>query len=215
MPNNSNMVHVKKFTFNPFQENTYVVSNESKSCFIVDPGCYTTEEEKALKEYIIQNDLKPEALINTHCHIDHVFGNKFIYDEFELSPVIHEDEKPVLHSVPQVARLYGLNYSDSPTPRFYEGQSMSLLGMEWKIIFAPGHSPGHVILYLEEDRILLAGDVIFKMSIGRTDLPGGNHQDLIRNIKEKVFTLPEGTRILPGHMEETTVGFEKAHNPFF
>jgi glyoxylase-like metal-dependent hydrolase (beta-lactamase superfamily II) len=209
------MVHIEKFTFNPFQENTYVVSNESKSCFIVDPGCYNAEEENALREYIVQNDLKPEALINTHCHIDHVFGNRFIYEAFGLKPFVHQNEIPVLEAVPQVAHLYNLNYTESPSPLQYDGKSMKLLGMEWDIIEAPGHSPGHIILYQKDEGILLAGDVIFRMSIGRTDLPGGNHEDLIRNIKEKVFTLPENTRILPGHMEETSVGFEKKNNPFF
>jgi len=209
------MVHIQKFTFNPFQENTYVLSNDSKSCFIVDPGCYTSEEENALREYIVQNNLKPEALINTHCHIDHVFGNRFVYEEFGLTPFVHPNELPVLAAVPQVAHLYNLNYTESPSPQQYTGNSMTLLGMEWEVIEAPGHSPGHVILYQAEEEILLAGDVIFRMSIGRTDLPGGNHQDLIKNITEKVFTLPENTRIYPGHMEETTVGFEKKNNPFF
>jgi len=209
------MLQIKKFTFNPFQENTYVVSNESKSCFIVDPGCYTVTEEKALKEYIVQNDLVPEALINTHCHIDHVFGNKFIHDEFGLTPYVHENEVPVLSAVPQVAQMYGLNYSDSPTPQKYQGENMRLLDQDWEIIYAPGHSPGHIMLYQKDEGILLAGDVIFRMSIGRTDLPGGNHDDLINNIRQKVFTLPENTRILSGHLEETKVGFEIKHNPFF
>jgi len=209
------MLQIKKFTFNPFQENTYVVSNGSKSCFIVDPGCYTTAEENELKEYIVQNKLKPEALINTHCHIDHVFGNKFINDEYGLIPFVHENEIPVLNAVPQVAHLYNLDYSESPAPKKYEGENMHLLNQNWQIIYAPGHSPGHIMLYQKEASLLLAGDVIFRMSIGRTDLPGGNHEDLIRNIRQKVFTLPEDTQILPGHMEETTVGFERKNNPFF
>lgn len=209
------MIHIEKFTFNPFQENTYVVSNEAKACFIVDPGMYASAEENALKDYINQSGLEPEALINTHCHIDHVFGNSFVRNEYGLSPFIHENEVPVLEAVPQVAHLYNLNYTESPKPKHYNGNSMNLLGVNWHIIYAPGHSPGHVMLYQEDEDVLLAGDVIFKMSIGRTDLPGGNHEDLIKNIKQKVFTLPEKTRILPGHMGETTVGFEKENNPFF
>jgi len=209
------MIKIKKFTFNPFQENTYVVSNESGSCFLVDPGCYTSAEENALKDYIEQNDLKVEALLNTHCHIDHVFGNHFIHSEYGLTPYIHEDEAPVLETVTQVAGMYGLNYSQSPAPQNYSGSTMQLLGMEWQIIYSPGHSPGHIMLYQKDEGVLLAGDVIFRMSIGRTDLPGGNHAELLRNITQKVFTLPENTRILPGHMEETTVGFEKKNNPFF
>ena len=209
------MIKIKKFTFNPFQENTYVVSNESGSCFIVDPGCYTSAEEDALKDYIEQNDMKPEALLNTHCHIDHVFGNHFITSEYGLKPYIHKDENPVLEAVTQVAHMYGLNYSKSPEPHYYPGDTMQLLGLEWQIIYSPGHSPGHIMLYQKDAAVLIAGDVIFKMSIGRTDLPGGNHAELLRNITHKVFTLPENTRVLPGHMEETTVGFEKKNNPFF
>lgn len=209
------MIKVKKFTFNPFQENTYVISNELKACFIVDPGCYTTEEENVLREFIIQNDLKSEAVINTHCHIDHVFGNSFIKKEFGLDPHIHRSELPVLRTVSQVAQLYGLNYTESPDPIFYENDMINLLGKEWKVLFAPGHSPGHIMLYLAEEELLLSGDVIFRMSIGRTDLPGGNHAELLNSIRNEVFTLPEETKIFPGHMEDTTVGFEKKNNPFF
>lgn len=208
------MIEIKKFTFNPFQENTYIVNNENKECFIVDPGCYDKSEQVILKNYIEEKGLKPVELLNTHCHIDHVFGNRFIFDEFGLVPKIHLDEKIVLDSTPKVAQMYGLNYFPSPEPEYYSDNHVLLGNEKWDILFAPGHSPGHVMFHNKNASCLIAGDVIFRMSMGRTDLPGGDHDTLLKSIREQVFSLPDETDIYSGHMEETTVGFEKINNPF-
>ncbi|MCA1763526.1 MAG: MBL fold metallo-hydrolase [Cryomorphaceae bacterium] len=208
------MIEVRKFTFNPFQENTYVIANEKKNCFIVDPGCYDRREQALLKQFIASEGLKPVGLLNTHCHIDHVFGNKFASETYGLSPVIHPIEEAMLAAVPRVAELYNLDYDPSPDAVFYEGDEIFLDDEKFEILFTPGHSPGHIVLYHAASKTLIAGDVLFRKSIGRTDLPGGDHDTLIESIKEKVFALPDDTKVYPGHMEETEIGYEKKHNPF-
>lgn len=208
------MLTVHKFTFNPFQENTYLISTESGKCAIIDPGCYTREEEEALKGKITELKLEPILLLNTHCHIDHVFGNEFIHREYGLRPHIHPDEKAVLQSVPHVAKMYGLNYAESPDPIYFEGDQIKLDNELLKILFVPGHAPGHVAFYHEGDGKLLAGDVLFKQSIGRTDLPGGDMNTLLKSIKNELFVLPDETVVYPGHMENTTIGEERRYNPF-
>ncbi len=208
------MIEVRKFTFNPFQENTYVIANEKKNCFIVDPGCYDRREQALLKQFIASEGLKPVGLLNTHCHIDHVFGNKFVSETYGLSPVIHPIEEAMLAAVPRVAELYNLDYDPSPDAVFYEGDEIFLDDEKFEILFTPGHSPGHIVLYHAASKTLIAGDVLFRQSIGRTDLPGGDHDTLIESIKEKVFALPDDTKVYPGHMEETEIGYEKKHNPF-
>lgn len=208
------MIEVHKFTFNPFQENTYILVNENKDCFIVDPGCYDRKERALLKQFIASEGLQPVGLLNTHCHIDHVFGNKFISETYGLTPLIHPVEKQVLAAVAQVAQLYSLDYDPSPDASFYDGDEISLGDEKFQILFTPGHSPGHVVFFHKESKTLIAGDVLFRKSIGRTDLPGGDHETLLTSIREKVFALPDDTKVYPGHMEETEIGYEKKHNPF-
>ncbi|HKL02961.1 MAG TPA: MBL fold metallo-hydrolase, partial [Cryomorphaceae bacterium] len=152
------MIEVHKFTFSPFQENTYIVSNDNKDCFIVDPGCFDRKERAILKQFIASEGLRPVGLLNTHCHIDHVFGNKFVSETYGLTPLIHRIEKPVLAAVPQVAQLYNLDYDASPDPSFYEGDEIFLGDEKFEILFTPGHSPGHVVLYHENSKTLIAGD---------------------------------------------------------
>lgn len=209
---------VETFSFNPYSENTYLVYNEDKACVIIDPGMYEGYEQTALAKFIKDNDLKPETLLNTHCHLDHVFGNKFIFDTYGLKPQFHQGELPILQAVPSYAPSMGFtHYELSPLPeKFLPEQGEVPIGdTALQIIFAPGHSPAHLCFYHEASKFLIGGDVLFQGSIGRTDLPGGNHKQLIENIKNHIFTLPDDVVVYPGHGPSTTIGFEKAHNPFF
>lgn len=209
-----NMLRIETFTFNPFQENTYLVYNELGSCMIVDPGCYDRREAETLKHFIEKNNLKPELLVNTHCHIDHVFGNHVVESAYGLSPYIHPKEQPVLDTVTQVATMYGLIYTPGGDPQYFDGSEIGFSGEKFQVLFTPGHAPGHVSLYHAASGFLLSGDVLFRESIGRTDLPGGDMATLLKSIREKLFTLPDETRVYAGHMGPTTIGHEKKHNPF-
>lgn len=210
------MITIQQFTFNPYQENTYVLYDETGECVIIDPGMYDGEEQNAFVKWIKEANLKPVLLLNTHCHIDHVFGNKFVFDNWSLKPQFHQGELPVLQAVPGYAPQMGLNYELSPEPEvFLQETGKVVFGhSELELIFAPGHSPAHLCFYAKEDDFLIGGDVLFYASIGRTDLPGGNHQQLLNSIREKLFVLPETVKVYPGHGQPTAIGFEKKHNPF-
>lgn len=210
------MIHIKKFTFNPFKENTYIAYDETKECIIVDPGCYDENENSILKTFIEQENLKPVALINTHCHLDHIFGNKFVADTYNLSPVMHKLDSPMLEYAPMAASKYGVHLGELPevTNFIEEGDVVKFGNSEFEIIFTPGHAPGHVCLVNKKENITLSADVLFHLSIGRTDLPMGDHETLLSSIREKLFTLDPEMVIYPGHGPKTTIGFEKANNPF-
>lgn len=211
------MAQVLRFTFNPFQENTYIVYDETKECIIFDPGCFSSEERKELKAKIEELQLKPVRLINTHCHIDHVFGNAFVQREYELALEIHKGEVPVLEAVPMVAQMYSIPMPE-PSPaagRFIEEEEEIRFGNTiLRSIFTPGHSPASLSFFCEKDRFLIAGDVLFEGSIGRTDLPGGDYNTLIAVIKEKLFPLGDDVVVYPGHGEATTIQAERLTNPF-
>ena len=211
------MASVVSFTFNPFQENTYLVIDDSKDCAIFDPGCFDAGERQILQQYIDSENLRPVRLINTHCHIDHVLGNQFVHNTYKLPLEIHKGELPVLESCVQVAQFYGVPYDQvSPAPgRFIEeGEEVQIGNTTLKALFTPGHSPASLSFYCEEDQFLIAGDVLFFESIGRTDLPGGDHATLIQSIKEQLFPLGGGVQVYPGHGPATSIGYEKDHNPF-
>jgi len=212
------MITIKTFTFNAYSENTYILFDETKDCVIIDAGMYEGAEQNELTTYIKENGLTPVLLLNTHCHIDHVFGNKFVFDTYGLKPQFHIGELPVLQAVPSYAPQMGFTrYELSPEPETFlpETGTISFGNNTLELIFAPGHSPAHLCFYSKEDRFLIGGDVLFYGSIGRTDLPGGNHQQLIQNITDKLFVLPDETKVYSGHGPATTIGFEKEHNPFF
>lgn len=211
------MVKIRSFINNPYQENTYVLFDETHECAIIDPGMYTAPEQNAVVDFIRNNQLKPVLLLNTHCHIDHVLGNKLVFDLYGLKPQFHAGESPVLAAVPAYAPQMGIRYELSPMPDHYlsETGAVSFGNTELELVFAPGHSPAHLCFYNEADNFVIGGDVLFKGSIGRTDLPGGNYGQLIQNIEEKLFTLPDNCTVYPGHGPETTIGFEKRNNPFF
>lgn len=210
------MITLKIFTFNPYQENTYLLVDEQNNCIIIDPGMHSNAEQEEFKNYIISNNLKPVSLLNTHCHIDHVLGNHFVFENWGLIPAFHEGEVPVLVAVQNYAPQMGFRYDTSPIPTTFlkDNEIISLGNHSIKAILAPGHSPAHLCFYLEDQSILIGGDVLFQNSIGRTDLPGGDHQTLLNSIKNRIYTLPEDTIVYPGHGPSTTIKHEKNSNPF-
>lgn len=210
------MLTVKSFTFNPVEENTYVIYNEQKECCIIDPGCYFPEERERLKTGIEKTGLTPVLLLNTHCHLDHVFGNKFVHDTWGLTLHLHEKEQPVLDFAPQSGLMYQLPFDNYEGPLIYlrENTKLRLGDEEFEIRFTPGHSPGSVSFYHKAGGFIIGGDVLFQGSIGRTDLPGGNFEILQQSIWEEFYTLPDETKVYPGHGPVTTVGEEKKNNAF-
>ncbi len=210
------MLTVRQFVFSPLQENTYVLYNREGEALIIDPGCYTASEEQRLAAFITDHHLQPKWLLNTHCHLDHVFGNRFVHLRWGLEPYIHPLEKPLLDLAAEAGLRWNLPFRNYEGPVHYirGGDRVGLRGDELEVIEAPGHSPGHVCFYKKDQGFLVGGDVLFRRSIGRTDLPGGNHSQLLRSIREQIFVLPGETVVYPGHMESTTVGEEKKWNPF-
>lgn len=210
------MLTVKSYTFNPVQENTYVLYNENKECCIIDPGCYFSEERHQLKTDIEKTGLKPVLLLNTHCHLDHIFGNKFVHDAWGLDLHLHEKEKRVLDAGPASGLRFQLPFENYEGPLiFIKGAEDILLGEEkLEVFFTPGHSPGSISFYHEAGEFVIGGDVLFSGSIGRTDLPGGDYDTLINSIQTKLFTLPDNTKVYSGHGPVTTIGLEKMNNPY-
>lgn len=211
------MIHVASFAFNPFQENTYILYDETKECIIIDPGCYTANEQKRLEAFIAKEELKPVRLINTHCHLDHICGNAFVSRKYGLALEAHRGEQVVLDASVDHGRMYGFQFEPSPDIKYYieEGDEITFGNSSLTTLFTPGHSPASITFYSKADQFIIAGDVLFFMSIGRTDLPGGNHEQLLQSISEKLFTLPDETIVYNGHGQKTQIGFEKLNNPFF
>jgi glyoxylase-like metal-dependent hydrolase (beta-lactamase superfamily II) len=207
---------IQRFEFNPLQENTYVLFDDTKECVIIDPGCYDAEEREELTSFISANNLVVKALWNTHCHIDHVLGNAFVKRTYNTKLWIHPADEPVLKAVSSYASNYGFHqYEETSADEYFkEDQQISFGDQSLKVLFLPGHAPGHVGFYHEAGKVIIAGDVLFYNSIGRTDLPGGNYDTLIRSIQEKLFLLPDDVTVYPGHGPETSIGYEKRTNPF-
>ena len=211
------MLNVKKFTFNPFLENTYVVTDEFKNAIIIDPGCYYKAEQNELDSYVLKNNLKLKSILHTHSHLDHMFGTAYLADKYNLDLWICKEDLVTYQSYEKVCEVYGvpITFSPNPTPKFFDlKQLIQIDGIKFEILFVPGHSPGHVAFYNKENNFLINGDCLFENSIGRTDLPGGNHQQLIDSIKNEIFILPDETLVYCGHGNETTIKAEKSSNPF-
>jgi len=210
------MTTIKIFTFNALYENTYVLSDETNEAVIIDAGCYTKEEEEQLKNYINTNNLKVVALLSTHSHVDHVLGNAFVKKHFNTKLYVHKIDADTLRGVKVYAPIYGfINYQESEQDGYLEEGSIFKFGnTSLKILFVPGHAPGHIAFYNEEEFYIIGGDVLFQNSIGRTDLPGGNFETLIKSIKTQFFTLKNEVKVYPGHGPFTTIGNEKKLNPF-
>lgn len=210
------MITIKSFTFGPFQENTYILHDETGECIIIDPGCYDDRERKALSDYISTQKLSPKLLLNTHGHIDHVVGNKFVFEKYGLQPLINTKDLKALHALTTVAQIYQLNAEPSPEPAGFldEGDVVKFGNSTLDILFTPGHSPGSICFVSAAQKFIIGGDVLFYGSIGRTDLPGGHHQTLIDSINNKLMPLADDYTVHSGHGPATTIGFERMNNPF-
>ncbi len=210
------MVNITTFLFPRFSENTYIVFDETKECLIIDPGCYSSEEQQELTDFISYLQLKPKLVINTHCHVDHVIGNKFIMEQYGIQLALHEKEVRFLGMMPNYGKKIGLTIE--PIPENYllleEGDNISVGNSTFKVLLTPGHSPASISLFCAEEKILISGDVLFKNRIGRIDLPGGNFDVLEKCIKEKIFPLGDDITIYPGHGPSTNIGYEKENNSF-
>jgi glyoxylase-like metal-dependent hydrolase (beta-lactamase superfamily II) len=209
------MISVEKFTFNPFQENTYILFDETKECIIIDPGCYNKNEKEELLNFIKKNNLIPVQLLNTHCHIDHVLGNQIISNNYDLKLAAHVLEIPVLEGSAYWGSQYGINGDLSPEIEIYlhEGDCIEFGTSKIEVIFVPGHSPGHIAFINHDEKFIINGDVLFEGSFGRYDLPGGDIKQLAKSIKKQLFILPDDYRVYAGHMGETTIVKEKKANP--
>lgn len=210
------MLTVEAFTFNPFSENTYLIFNENKECIIIDPGCYLNTEKEELVHFIDSNGLKPICIFLTHSHIDHVFGLDFVKSKYQVPILGHPEAQVRLRSTEVVAKLYGYMIDNPPPIDEFkeEGDTLDLGAHRFKILFCPGHSPDHLVLFAEEEEFAIVGDVIFKESIGRYDLPGGNYETLMESIHQKILVLPSKTVLYSGHGPETTILQEITNNPF-
>lgn len=212
------MLNIKEFIFSPFDVNAFVVWDEaSKESAIIDPGCYSNEEKNKLEKFIAEKELKVKYLFNTHCHIDHIFGNAFVKTKFNPEFIIPKEDLFLLEMGEEQGKMFGLELDKQPEPDDYfsEEKILSLGEISFSFIFTPGHTPGEFCIYSEKEKICFTGDVLFKEGIGRTDLWGGNYSTLINSIKNKLFALPDDVKIYPGHGEASTIGYEKSNNPFF
>ncbi|MDZ4664384.1 MAG: MBL fold metallo-hydrolase [Bacteroidota bacterium] len=210
------MLKLKSFEVNPFQQNTYLIWDSNNIAAIIDPGNSNNQENQMIKKFISENNLKLERLLLTHAHIDHIMGNSFIFDEFGLLPEVHKEDVYFIDVMGKTAEMYGVPYEQSPQPeKFLEDKQVIQLGeLEFSCIFTPGHSPGSITFYFEKEKVMIAGDVLFNGSIGRTDLPRGDHPTLIQSIKTKLLPLGDDIKVYSGHGPSTVTGYEKLNNPF-
>ena len=211
------MIQIQKFTVNPFQENTYLLWDETGEGVIIDPGCYTDVEEKEVVGFIKNHNIKINAILHTHSHLDHCFASGYFASLFEVDIWIHEEDVVTYNAFEKVCSMYGIPIRHS-LPELYKlysfNDGFSFGNSHLEIRFVPGHAPGHVVFYAKEEEFVVNGDCLFYQSIGRTDLPGGNHATLLSSIKKELFTLPFSTVVYCGHGPETTIGDEVSTNPF-
>jgi len=211
------MLKIKKFVFSPFSENTFVLWDEvNRDACVVDPGCSNESEESELADFIHDKKLNIKYLINTHCHIDHIFGNAFIKANYKPIYLAPGKDVFLLEKAEEQAELFGIAIKKSPAPDKFinENENIKLGDYFGKFLFTPGHTPGEFCLYFETEKMCLTGDVLFKEGIGRTDLWGGNYNTLMQSINKKLLTLAEDVTIYPGHGEYSTIGYEKNNNSF-
>ena len=210
------MIQIEVFTFNPFQENTYLLFDETNEAIVVDPGMYDRVEEATLFNTIKRHGLQLKAVVNTHAHIDHVFGVAACVEKFGVPFYLHKSDLPTMSGSVKAAAMYGLDLQPVPSPTHWlkEGELVKFGNTELEIRFCPGHAPGHVVLVSHFQQIVIGGDVLFKESVGRVDLPGGDGPELDRSIRSQLYTLEDTYQVYPGHGPSTTIGYEKKHNSF-
>lgn len=210
------MISVKQFVFNPFQENTYVLYQPNAEAIVVDAGCSNESELQELIGFIHSQKLAVKCLVNTHCHIDHILGIDKLKTQFGTKAYAHIDDLPLLQMAPAHAMMFGLYLDKVPTidETINHNDLIELNGSQLRVIHTPGHSKGGICLYAENEKFLITGDTLFNLSIGRTDLAGGNYETLIKSIREQLLILPDDVIVYPGHGNSTTIGIEKASNPF-
>lgn len=209
---------VTGFTFNPLGENTYIVHDaESKDAIIIDAGMYNSQECQAIQTFLEEHSLTLNAIWGTHAHIDHIFGNWWIKEKYQIPYYLHKDDIKMIERSETMAALWNLNYTPSPLPDefLHHDDQLTLGSLSIQVRYVPGHAPGHVIFYCKDENWAVVGDTVFQGSIGRTDLPGGNHELLLQKIQEEIFTLPDQTTLYTGHGSSTNVAFERKNNPFF
>lgn len=209
-------MNIYRFTFNPFSENTYVLASGNGDCLIIDPGMTDEEEDMELFNFIESNNLKPTRVLNTHCHIDHILGNAAACSHYNIELYAHRNELAMLDRAPSASVMWGIPYRLSPQPHqfLHEGDHILTGDEELEVLFTPGHAPGHVVFVSHRHKSVIGGDVLFKGSVGRVDLPGCNAKDLESSILNKLYTLPDDYTVYPGHGDETTIGDEKRNNAF-
>lgn len=211
-------IKIKRFEFNMFPVNCYVISDDTNEAVIIDPGCFYPEEKQALKQFIERNNLNVVHILNTHLHLDHVFGNEFVKENYNLPIEANQLDEFWIEKGAAQSRMFGLELK-KPIPGIdkyvYDDEIISFGNHTLKAIHVPGHSPGSIVYYCKEENCMFSGDVLFQGSIGRADLEGGNFDDLKENICSSLFILPNETIVYPGHGASTTIGTEKIENPFF
>ncbi|MBX9890102.1 MAG: MBL fold metallo-hydrolase [Amoebophilaceae bacterium] len=208
------LINLQIFTFNIFQEKTYLIYNQYKESILIDPGCSTTAEEEQLTAYIESHGLVIKHLLNTHAHIDHIIGNAFIKQKYGVPLAMHAEGLPLLAVASQ--EKYGFTAYQPIAPDLFlvQGDTISITDCALDVLYVPGHAPGHLAFYSQALNICFVGDTLFKGNIGRTDLWGGNSSLLVERIRSQLLTLPDELIIYPGHGEPTTIGAEKSQ-PFF
>ena len=213
----NNSMRIFREVFSPIQVNTFVIAGDDSSCIIIDCGCYGKAEEKRLEDLLSSHNLKPVLLLNTHCHLDHIFGDQFILERYGLKARCHEGDRENRSNSPKHAIMFGLTMEMPPEPGEYlvHGEKICAAGLDFEVIHVPGHSRGGVAFWFEKHNVVFTGDALFAGSIGRSDLPGGDHKNLLKNISERLFSLPPETVVYPGHGPETAIGHEMKTNPFF
>ncbi len=210
------MLKIKIFSFNPFHVNAYVLYDETGECAIIDASCYESHEQSQLKKFIDDKSLKPVLLLNTHCHIDHILGNNFVAETWNLKPLMHKDCIPFLENAVEYGQTFGFNVQQPVMPDEFitDDQIISFGQQELKVLETPGHAAGSVCFYHQKENFVVAGDVLFNNSIGRTDLPTGDYDTLIHSINTRLMVLPDETKVYCGHGPATTIGMESKNNPF-
>lgn len=209
-------MQLKSFVFNPFQENTYILYNDARQAIIIDPGMYFPDEFDQFYSFIADKNLTPTLLLNTHTHLDHLFGNASVLNRFSIPFAFHKLDRPIFDASESAGKMYGLTFEKSPEPTYYLDISQRIeLGEEkLSMMLTPGHSPGSVCFYNEQQQFVISGDVLFQNSIGRSDFPGGNYETLIHSIQHELMTLPDEVVVYSGHGPTTSIGVERRTNPF-